>query len=186
MKKLTTLLIAIALIINANAQITIEDVTLAPSFQADENNLILNGGGLREKYFLDLYVGGLYVTNKTSDAQKIIAADEAMAIQLNIISNLITSEKMIESTEEGFKKSTKGKQEEMRADINSFMDSFKEEIKDGDVFDIVYIPSVGVNVYKAGKKVKTVGDLKFKQALFGIWLCDDPADDDLKEGMLGL
>ena len=25
---------------------------------------------------------------------------------------------------------------------------------------------------------------KFKKAAFGIWLCDDPADKDLKEGML--
>ena len=37
---------------------------------------------------------------------------------------------------------------------------------------------------KNNKKVKTIKGLKFKQAAFGIWLCDDPADKDLKEGML--
>lgn len=185
-----THLLALALIIGTTfssiAQITIEGVTLKPTFKTESSELLLNGGGLREKYFLDLYVGGLYLKAKTSDAQKIIDADEPMAIQLNIISGLITSEKMINSTEEGFEKSTKGKQEELRKDIDIFIGAFKEEIKNGDVYDIVYEPSTGVIVYKNSKKTTVVGDLKFKQALFGIWLCDNPADDDLKEGMLGL
>jgi hypothetical protein len=38
---------------------------------------VLNGGGLREKYgFMDLYVGGLYINKSSSDADKIILADE--------------------------------------------------------------------------------------------------------------
>ena len=137
-KTFLSALAAFALIFSSQAQVTIENVTLAPTFKVGDNSLSLNGGGLREKYFLDLYVGGLYLTTKTSDAAQIIAADEPMSIQLNIISNLITSEKMIESTEEGFEKSTQGKQEEIRAQIDDFMGAFKEEIKDGDVFDIVY------------------------------------------------
>jgi hypothetical protein len=184
--RILTLAAIITMSFGASAQITIEDVTLAPTFKAGDNSLSLNGGGLREKYFLDLYIGGLYVTTKTSDAQAIIDADEPMSIQLNIISDLITSEKMIASTEEGFEKSTDGKQEDLRKDIDLFMAAFKEEIKDGNVFDITYSPANGVEVFKNGTKTTTVGDLAFKKALFGIWLCNDPADKDLKKGMLGL
>lgn len=40
-------------------------------------------------------------------------------------------------------------------------------------------------VYKNGTKKGSIDGLDFKKALFGIWLCNKPADEDLKEGMLG-
>ena len=40
--------------------------------------------------------------------------------------------------------------------------------------------------YKNGKKRGVIEGLAFKQALFGIWLGGVPADDSLKEEMLGL
>jgi hypothetical protein len=62
---------------------------------------------------------------------------------------------------------------------------FQEEIKEGDVFDLVYVPGEGVHVLKNGEQKDTVGDLEFKKALFGIWLSDNPAQKDLKNKMLG-
>ena len=43
-----------------------------------------------------------------------------------------------------------------------------------------------VYLYKNGEERGSFRGLEFKQALFGIWLGGNPADDDLKEGMLGL
>ena len=43
----------------------------------------------------------------------------------------------------------------------------------------------GVVVYKNGSKKGSIDGHDFKRALFGIWLGDKPADDDLKAGMLG-
>ena len=40
-------------------------------------------------------------------------------------------------------------------------------------------------MYKNGNKKGSIAGLEFKKALFGIWLGDKPADDDLKTGMLG-
>jgi len=56
----------------------------------------------------------------------------------------------------------------------------------GDKYVIAYIKNKGVVVMKNGKKLKTIPGYEFKKALFGIWLCPEPADEDLKEGMLGL
>ena len=69
--------------------------------------------------------------------------------------------------------------------MDAFLDVFSEEIKDGDVFDLVYLPGEGVRVLKNGDQRATIGDLEFKKALFGIWLSDEPAQEDLKEKMLG-
>jgi len=169
----------------AHAQITLEGITLKKNVSHEGQTLMLNGGGVRTKLFFDLYVGGLYLKQKSSNAVSIIKADEPMMMQLNIISGLITSDKMVSATMEGFEKSTKGNMASVQKEIDAFIAIFREEIKEGDVFDIMYVPDTGTIVYKNGKLAGTVQGLTFKQYLFGIWLGDDPADDDLKEGMLG-
>ncbi|HIA37474.1 MAG TPA: chalcone isomerase [Flavobacteriales bacterium] len=167
-------------------QTEVGGVALLNTIKINENTLELNGGGIREKYWIDLYVGGLYLSEKGSDAQKIIDANEPMAIYMEIVSTLITSEKMIESVDEGFKKSTKGNTKPIQEKIETFKKAFLEPIKEKDTYTISYSPPEGVSVSKNGKHIATIDGLDFKKALFGIWLCDDPADEDLKEGMLGL
>ncbi len=150
-----------------------------------QNGLMLNGAGIRSKFFFDLYVGGLYLKNKSSDALHVINSDEPMAIKLHITSSLITSEKMTNATLEGFENSTHENMEPIKAKIDKFIDVFKEEIKDGDIYDFIYLPKDGVKIYKNSKLITTIKGLKFKKALFGIWLCDKPAQESLKEKMLG-
>lgn len=166
---------------------TVSGITLKESIKLGKNNLLLNGAGQRSKYYIDLYIAALYLTNKTQDPQKIIDANEPMLIQVHVISNLISSENLTRGTMEGFTKSTKGKTEAIQPQIDQFLDSFKEKIDIGDVFEIVYLPNKGVTVIKNRKLVKRMDvDLNFKKALFGIWLSDKPAQKSLKEKMLGI
>ncbi len=184
MKHLLTIL-TVVFALNSNAQITVEGVTLASTIKTKTSEvLILNGAGLREKFFLDLYVGGLYLKAKSTNADAIIKADESMAITIEIVSSLISSEKMIEAIEEGMEKSTDGKTEALSKEIEQFKSAFSDAIEVGDIYILIYTPGAGLTVFKNDKKVQTIKGLKFKQAAFGIWLCDDPADEDLKEGML--
>lgn len=185
MKKVTSaLLLSLALAGTASA-VEIEGVDVPEQMSANSSELVLNGAGVRSKWFLDLYVGSLYVPQAQSDAQAIINADQPQAIRLNIISGLISSDKMTSATLEGFEASTHGNMAPVQAEIDQFMNVFKEEIKDGDVFDLVYVPEEGVQVYKNGEKKDTVKGMAFKKALFGIWLSDEPAQEDLKAAMLG-
>jgi len=50
---------------------------------------------------------------------------------------------------------------------------------------MAYVPGQGVQVSKNGELKTLVPGLAFKEALFGIWLGKEPADDDLKDDMLG-
>ncbi len=169
-----------------SAQTKIGNVTLPNTLKTSTSTLYLNGGGIREKYWMNMYVGGLYVEKKTTDAEAIIKADAPMAITLHIVSGLITSSRMSEAVEEGFLKSTKNNTSSLKDRIETFKAVFeKEEIKINDVYNIVYLPGTGVVILKNKLKQATIKGLDFKRALWGIWLCDDPADDDLKEGMLG-
>lgn len=153
------------------------------SFEGEK--LTLNGVGVREKFWMDMYAGALYLDSKSADANAIVNADKPMAIKIHIVSNLITSDKMIDAVNEGFENATKGNTAPISAEIAKFKSYFEEEISKEDVFDIVYIPAKGVLVYRNEDLQGTIKGKEFKRALFGIWLSDKPADKKLKEAMLG-
>lgn len=183
----TTLVLAFVTLLTTNAQLTLNDVTLTAKLKKDNNELLLNGGGIRKKAFFKLYTAGLYLPAKSKNSNEIIAADKAVAIQLTITSGVISSSNMSEAILEGFEKSTKGNMAPLKTKIDAFINTFKkEEIKEGDVFEIWYVPGEGVKSYKNNKFQGTIAGLDFKKALFGIWLSDTPADEDLKKGLLGL
>ncbi|MDX1599646.1 chalcone isomerase family protein [uncultured Marinobacter sp.] len=188
-KALSTGLVPLALSAALSAPasaLTVEGVDVPDTYSAMDTELTLNGAGTRSKWFMDLYVGGLYVPESIDDGQAVIDANEPQAITLHIISDMITSERMTEATLEGFKNANDGDLSAIQGDVDQFMSVFEEEIKAGDVFDLVYLPSEGVRVLKNGEIRDTVGDLEFKKALFGIWLSNKPAQKDLKASMLGL
>jgi len=157
-----------------------------PKTYADGNvNLVLNGQGIRDKFFIDLYVCGLYLPSKSSNADEIINQDTPMSLKLHIVSSLISSDKMKNGTLEGFEKSTNGNMEPLQEKIDQFIGVFKEEIKKNDIYDFYYLPKVGVQIYKNSILKKTIEGLEFKKALFGIWLGEKPAQSSLKKELLG-
>jgi hypothetical protein len=165
--------------------IEIQGVNIPQSISVDQQELILNGAGVRSKFFIKLYVGGLYLKQKGSDPQKIIQADEPMAIRLHIISSMITSERMEDATREGFINSTKGNTGAIKERVDEFVSVFKEKINENDIFDLIYTPGRGTEIHKNNETRAVIEGLDFKQALFGIWLCDKPAQKELKKKMLG-
>ena len=185
LKLAVILMMSMAFSLSSFGQTTeIEGVNVPNTLKAGDMTLVLNGGGVREKMWIDLYVGALYLPVKMTNAKVIVAADNAMAIRLEIVSSMITSEKMTTAVEEGFSNSCDDK-ETLRTEIDKFTAAFDEAIKDGDIFVLEYTPKGGTKVIKNGTTVETIKGVAFKRALFGIWLGEDPADDDLKDGMMG-
>ena len=160
-------------------------VALPETLDAGGKTLVLNGAGLRKKFFFKIYAGALYLPEKESDPGKIVPADETMAVRMHFIYDGVSAEKLIETWNEGFEKTTGGQPGPLSDRIAAFNGLFTGEAGEGDVYDIVYIPSEGVRVIMNGRAVGTVKGLDFKTALFAIWLGEDPADDGLKEEMLG-
>ena len=184
-KKLLFLLSALLVITSTGYAKEVADIDIPDSILAGSDVLVLNGAGIRTKLFIKAYVGGLYLKQKSGDAFAIINADETMSIKLHIISKMITGKKMEQATREGFNNSTNGNTATYKDRIDAFVSTFKDNIKIGDVYDIIYTPAEGTKAYKNKELKCTVQGLDFKKALFGIWLGVKPADKDLKAGMLG-
>lgn len=180
-----TVLLLVTTVFSVNAQKEVSGVKLSETLVVEGNDLVLNGAGTREKFWIDLYVGSLYLPKKSGNAAEIMNSGDAQAIKLNIISGMITSEKMINAVNEGFENATGGKTAPIKAKIDKFKSFFKDEIKKGDEFLIANVPGKGVVVTKNGTLKGVIDGMDFKKALFGIWLSNKPADKDLKSGMLG-
>lgn len=182
MKKIVLL---IAFVICANitmAQTKVGDATLPNKVTLSGEEMELNGAGMREKMWIDLYAGGLYVQAKSNDADGIINSDAPMAMKLYIVSGMVSQSKMIGAVTEGFENSSSGKA--TSSEKAAFIACFNDEITKEDIFDIAYANGKTI-VYKNGLEKGTISGLEFKKALFGIWLGKKPADKDLKKGMLG-
>lgn len=184
--KTIAMIIAMLALTPAMAQTKISGNVMPNVMKVGSEYLKMNGGGIREKLVFDLYVGVLYLQEKSSDADEIINGDRPMAIKIKIISGMVDNDNFKEALEEGFEKSTNDNVAPYRERMDDMMaEGFKEDIKTNDVYDIVYQPGTGCTLSKNGTALITVPGLDFKKALFGVWLCDDPADAGLKKKMLG-
>jgi hypothetical protein len=157
---------------------------LPSQIHAGEHRLVLNGEGSRTKTLLELYVAGLYLTQPSNDAKQIIVSETPMAIRIKITSSFVNQKNLVDSLEDGFKNATGGDTREIRSQMDEFRGCFNDGIAKGDTIDLVYLPNQGVIVSKNGKQKGAIVGTKFKQALFGIWLSNKPADASLKQALL--
>lgn len=184
-KKLLLLCSAILIFTSIGYAKEIGGINMPDNIAVGNDTLLLNGAGIRTKFFIKAYVGGLFLKKKSGDANAIMNADEPMAIKLHITSGMITSDKMKEIVMEGFQNSTNGNMAPYKDRIDPFIAVFKDNISNNDVYDLIYIPGEGTKAYKNKVLKSTTKGLDFKKILFGIWLCDKPADKGLKSLMLG-
>ena len=181
---LALLVLSIAYVSDVSAK-SLAGVTLPDSYNAGGANLALNGAGIRKKGgFIKVYAGGLYLKAKTGNPGQIIAADEAMVIRLHFVRDV--GKGSIQSAwNDGYKKSAGDSYNALKPKIDQFNGFFSSGVKDNDTYDIIYVPGKGITVKINGAEKGTIAVLDFKKATFGIWLGAEPADDGLKEGMLG-
>ncbi|WP_456323287.1 chalcone isomerase family protein [Hydrogenimonas sp.] len=148
--------------------------------------LRLNGVGTREKFWIDLYRIGLYIPAKCRKASFIIKEEQPQLVKVVIVSSFISDKAMREGIEKGFEKSTSGQMGSLGKRIDNFIAAFASGIQKGDEYDLFYSPGTGVSVVKNGHILTTIPGRDFKEALFGIWLGELPAQQSLKKALLGL
>lgn len=152
----------------------------------DDKELILNGAGVRSKFVYDLYIAALYLKEPSTDPVAIMEADETMALRLYITSDLLTEKRFIKYTYKGFKKSTNNNLGAIDEQVQTLLNSFEGAVNKGDMFEFVYKPGIGTEIYRNGEKRAVGTSLEFKKAFWGIWLSKKPVTVMLRNQMLGI
>ena len=149
--------------------------------------LMLNGAGLREKFWVDVYVGSLYLAQTSDDITRILSTPGPWRIQLDFVYKEVAQDKLLESWREGFEKNQSAEAlQELQSRIEAFYAFFDSSAVAKDQFRFDYLPGSGTAVSKNQQLLGVVPGKDFSNALLEIWLGNHPADKGLKKAMLGL
>ena len=158
-------------------------VTLPDSQQVAGKSLVLNGLGLRTKMFVKVYVAGLYLEQKSSDAGAIMKSDSPKRIVMHFVYHPSKSQ-MVDAFQEGFEGNSPDALKTMKPDIDK-LNAALQDLNAGDEMVFTYVPGTGTTLAINGKDKATMAGLPFEQALLSVWLGPKPPTADLKKGMLG-
>jgi len=149
--------------------------------------LVLNGAGLREKFWVDVYVGSLYLPAKSADVAEILSKPGPLRIQLDFIYKADAADKLLESWREGFEKNQDAASlKSLKDRIEQFYGYFDSSAVTRDQYRFDYQPGAGTSISKNKTSLGVIPGEDFRNALVEIWLGNHPADKDLKKAMLGL
>lgn len=150
--------------------------------------LQLNGFGTRSKFLIDVYVQALYLTTLSQDANDILQSNATMAVRLQILSSIVSSNKLSKSLNKGLRKSIgDSKMEQLKTEIATLEKLLTlQTTKKDDAFNLIYNPNdSSLWVFKNDVLLGKVPGFEFKKAFFGIWLSNNPVDEGLKNELLG-
>jgi len=150
--------------------------------------LKLNGTGVRYKAIFSVYSAGLYLTAKKTTPADVYAAPGPKRMRLVMHRN-VNSEEFGQAFMTGIQQnSDKAEKAKLINQLMKFGQLFASipELKKGDVLADDFIPGTGTLIQINGKQVADpIPDPLFYTVLLRIWLGDKPADAKLKSGLLG-
>lgn len=150
-----------------------------------EESCKLVGIGVRKKFFITVYYGGLYLKEPAKDRQQVIESDQPKEVLLHVIYREVSADKWIEGWKEGFANNVDNPSPELQKKIKRFLDCFNEPVKSGETVQASYLPGRGTEVTIKGEQKALIPGHDFMAALWSIWFGKHPASDSLMEGMLG-
>ena len=192
MKKIycTALVLFFALQTYSQSTIDVDGISIPKTLKfkdgKSKTKLTLNGFGIRDKMWINLYTQALYLENETDDAVKILNTNETIATRLFITSSMVSKKKLIQAIEDGVQKSYQGDISSIRERLDKFKSFFEKEITKDGFLDFVYTASDEVtSVYVNEELVGEIKGQDFRKMLFGIWLEENAVDKTLKKRLLG-
>jgi len=158
-------------------------VTLPDSVQVDGSTLMLNGMGLREKFFIDVYVAGLYLPSKMTSGEKILAADTARQTVMHFVFG-VDKGKICDAWKESLEANVPSPSAALTADFDKLC-TWMDDMADGETMTYTYVPGTGTMVSVKGQDKGTIEGKEFADALFASWIGEHPATNKLRKGLLG-
>ena len=165
----------------------IDDVSLPDSVTIDGTDvkLQLNGMGYRTKFIFDIYIGALYAESKVDSRDAAQALSGPKRVVMHMVYDEVEREKITNGWKVGFEENNSDEQlEKLQARLDTF-NSYFPDLKKNDVLLFDYIPATGTRVTLNGEVKGVIEGADFYTALLDVWLGEEPADDDLKDAMLG-
>ncbi len=189
MKRLVAALIVSLAGALAQAQtVEIEGVKFEPTVEVGGQPLQLNGAGLRTRAFFKVYAAGLYVPQKSTSAQALLAQKGPRRVSIGMLRD-VDADTFVGALNDGLKANLSEQQlAGFKAQIDTLNANFKAigQAKKGDRILFEFTPDAGTRIVVNGQpRGAAIPGEAFFEAVLRVWLGDKPVDADLKKGMLG-
>ena len=153
------------------------------------SKLQLNGAGMRYKAIFKVYTAGLYLGKKASTMAEVLALGSAKRISLTMVRE-IDADELGRLFIKGIKANTPNDEYgRLLSSVLRMSQIFYEykRLKVGDTITMDWVPGTGTVIHIRGTSVGApFPEPEYYGALLRIWLGPDPADWQLKDGLLGL
>ena len=176
--------IALLFLAGANAA-DVAGVQVPESVSVQGKPLILNGAGVRSRFFVKVYVGALYLPAKHQTTEAVLAGEAPKSVRLHIVYSEIAGDQMNDALNEGF---TGNNSDAELAALKARIERFRAMIptvRRGDTVRFDLLAGGTTEVWVNDALRGSVAGADFQRALLKIWLGDRPADRRLKRAMLG-
>ena len=163
---------------------TLAGVALPDKVDVGGQALVLNGIGLRKKFFVKVYVGGLYLPAKERSPAKVLAADAPRRMTFAFVYSVSASQ-MCDAWEEGLADNTPAAGPEVKAGFKTLCAAM-EDIPKGHEMVLTYLPGQGTRVEVNGKTKATLPGKPTSDAILATWIGAHPGPgNDFKQAVLG-
>lgn len=159
-------------------------VTMPDSVQTGDERLTLNGMGVRLATFLKIkvYVAGLYLQDRSTDPQAIIATDQPRDLVLHFVRSVGAGD-IKEALQDGFSKNAGARPEALQSRLSE-LEAMMPDFESGQTLTFSYRPDRGTSVLIDGSPKGTIEGGDFASALVAVWL-GEPPNEEIKAGLLG-
>lgn len=161
-------------------------VRIDEKLRVGSSELLLNGAGIRTRFFIKVYVGALYVGEKSSSPAAIIDSNAPRRVSLRLLRDL-DAESLHAALDEGLRNNlSPAELVELKVPAEQLAVIMKGigKAKEGDTVAIDFSVE-GVAVSLNGEARGKVAGAAFGRALLKVWLGEKPADASLKKALLG-
>lgn len=169
---------------SANAA-TCGDVQFADTLSIGNAPLVLNGLGVRTATIFDVevYVAGLYIPEKSVDADAIIAANQPWRLMLQFVHDAGAAD-IRDAFQKGFERVTGGNLAPLK-DRMDLLDAQIVDIKEGEYLSLTYDPATESTTIDLNGMSGEIQGADFADALLSMSLGPNPPNPSLKAGLLG-
>lgn len=147
--------------------------------------LVLQGAGIRSKFVVDVYVGGLYLEQKIKSRTEALNLPGAKRMYMGFL-RTVSGEKIKSSWYEGIRKNNDyNLVSTNKKTIDNFVEFFNQGVKKGDIIFIDNIPEEGVAVTINGVLVGVIKNNDFFKILLATWMGNKPPGKKFQKQLLG-
>jgi long-chain acyl-CoA synthetase len=149
--------------------------------------LVLNGSGVRQMLFMDIYQAALYLPYRLNDPRRVLNDDIPLRLRITLLRDVSTLHDLDALLDGLEANNSVVEMAAIQAQLEQFLALLRKlgTVSKGSVVELDYQPDGGTRVWLNRRLLGAVPGMPFNRSLLRIWLGEQPIQSSLKRALLG-